>query len=360
MLGAWNFIYKFKYMAFIESEKENLTEKPRDRRRIWPWFLTVILIFSAIIGLMFYKAGFTFSQINVDSSGDVALLPNLKDAPKIEKDADRINILLLGLRGAQDENGGLLTDTMMILSFKKSSGQAAMISIPRDLYVNMPVLADKKAEPLKEKINFAYALGEETKTGLGLAFSKAVVSNVTGLFIDYTLSVDFTAFREIVDILGGVDVYLEKPFTETSQFAQEILLDLPAGKNHLDGNTALYFVRSRYSTSDFDRARRQQKVILAVKEKAMSLGVLLNPVKIFGLLDTLGRHVKTDMSAGQINELIGFIAGLDAKKISQKVFDTTPEGLLYHTTSDKGLYILLPVGDNYDKMREASKNIFSQ
>ncbi len=329
------------------------------KRRIWPWFFIVVIILAAIVGTMFYKAGFTFSQMNINGNGEVAFLPDAADAPKIEKDSDRINVLLLGLRGVEDDNGGLLTDTMMVLSLKKSTGQAAMISIPRDLYVKMPVLAGKKTEALKEKINFAYALGEETKSGLGLAFSKAAVSNVTGLYINHVISVDFTAFKEVVDILGGVDVYLEKPFKETSQFAQEILLELPEGKNHLDGQTALYFVRSRFSTSDFDRARRQQKVLLAVKDKAFSLGVLLNPVKIFELLGTLGRHVKTDMGVSEMNNLISLINGLDIKKINQKVFDTTPEGLLHQTTSDNGLYILLPVGENYEKIREVSKNIFN-
>jgi len=301
-----------------------------------------------MVGAVFYKAGFTFSQINVNGSGDIAFLPDAKDAPKIEQDPDRVNILLLGLRGADDDNGGLLTDTMMVLSLKKSTGQAAMISVPRDLYVKMPVLAGEKSEPIREKINFAYAFGEETKAGMGLAFSKAAISNVTGLYIDHVISVDFIAFKDLIDILGGVDVYLGKPFKETSQFAQEILLELPQGPNHLDGKTALYFVRSRFSTSDFDRAHRQQQVLLAVKEKALSLGVLLNPVKIFEILDSLGRHVRTDIGISQINGLISLARNINSGEIDQKVFDTTPVGLLYHTTSDKGTYILLPVGDNFD------------
>jgi len=357
------FNFWFKKLIAMEKQFDELNnvkdQAKRKHRRIWPWFFIVVLVLATIVGMMVYKAGFTFSQMNVNGSNGVEILPDASDAPKIEKDPDRINILLLGLRGVGDDNGGLLTDTMMILSLKKSTGQAAMISVPRDLYVKMPVLAGKKTEPIKEKINFAYALGEETKSGLGLVFSKAVVSNVTGLFIDYAASVDFTAFKEVVDILGGVDIYLDKPFAETSQFAKEILLELPAGKNHLDGNTALYFVRSRFSTSDFDRARRQQKVLLAVKEKALSLGVLLNPVKIFELLGTLGRHVKTDMGVSEMNDLLNLANNLDIKKINQKVFDATPEGLLYQTTSEKGLYILLPVGENFDKIREASKNIFN-
>jgi LCP family protein required for cell wall assembly len=292
-------------------------------------------------------------------SGDEgALLPISEDWPQPEKDPDRTNILLLGLRGAGDDNGGLLTDTIILLSVKKSTNQVAMISIPRDLYVVMPQAPGQK-NILKEKINFAYALGEERKAGGGLVYSKAVVSRVTNLYIDYAISADFTAFREIVDILGGIDVTLEAPFSEKAQFAKEFIVDLPAGENHLDGETALFFVRSRYSTSDFDRARRQQQVLMAIKNKALSLGILLNPVKVIELLNSLGRHVKTDMQLGEINDFISIAGKINSENIRRTVFDNAPEGLLYASTTEKGAYILLPVGDNFEKIQAACKNIFN-
>lgn len=342
---------------FEKINEKHLKEKPRKKRRFWLWFFISLLILAAAVGTFFYKAGFTFSQMNVNQGGGI--LPISEDAPKIEKDPDRINILLLGLRGPDDPNGGLLTDTMMILSIKQSTGQVAMISIPRDLYVKMPVESNKNSsQAIKEKINFAYALGEEKMQGGGLIYSKVAVQAVTGLFIDHVVSVDFLAFKDVVDILGGVDVTLDKPFIETTQFAKEILLELPAGKNHLDGNMALYFVRSRYSTNDFDRARRQQQVLLAMKEKALSLGILLNPVKIFELLDSMSKHVRTDMPLGDLNYMISLSKNLNFKNIKGKVFDTTPDGLLYATTNEKGAYILLPQGDNFDKIRETCRNIF--
>lgn len=340
-----------------KTEEQFSQERPK-KRRIWLWFFIIILIFVALIGTVFYKAGFTFSQMNVGNSSLGGILPISEDAPKTEKDSDRINILLLGLRGVDDPNGGLLTDTIILLSIQKSTNKVAMISIPRDLYIKMPILSDQKTPAIKEKINFAYALGEEKKRDAGLAFSKVAVEDVTGLYIDYAVSVDFEAFKEIVDILGGIDIYLEKPFSETTQFSKDILLELPAGKNHLDGEKTLFFVRSRYSTNDFDRARRQQQILLAIKEKATSLGVLLNPIKIFELFSSFGRHIRTDMSFGDINSLISLANSLNPESIIGKVFDTSEQGLLYASTSDSGAYILLPVGDNFDKMREGCKNIF--
>ena len=86
---------------------------------------------------------------------------------------------------------------------------------------------------------------------------------------------------------------------------------------------------------------------------------MLNPVKIFELLDVLGRHVKTDIGMGELNNLIGLEKEFNLKNVRQKVFDTSPEGLLYAATSDKGAYILLPVGENFEKIQEACKNIFN-
>lgn len=328
-------------------------QKPEKKRRKWPWIF-ILLILTAAIGSLFYKTGFIFSQMQTDNEG--AVLPISEDWPEPEIDPDRTNILLLGLRGAGDDNGGLLTDTIILLSIKKSTSQVAMISIPRDLYVVMPQAPGQK-NILKEKINFAYALGEERKAGGGIVYSKAVVSRLTNLYIDYAISADFEAFKEIVDILGGIDVNLEAPFSEKTQFAKEFIVDLPAGKNHLDGDTALFFVRARYSTSDFDRARRQQKVLMAIKNKAFSLGIMLNPAKVFEILNSLGRHVKTDMKIGEINSFISMAGKIDSN-IRQKVFDNGPEGLLYSSTTEKGAYILLPVGDNFDRIQETCRDIF--
>jgi len=366
----------------IENQRE--LEKPK-KRRFWLWFFIVIFILAAAAGTLFYKASFTFSQINSKNQGG-GVLPISEDAPKIEKDPDRINILLLGLRGPEDPNGGLLTDTMMVLSIKQSTGQVAMISIPRDLFIKMPTEPGKNSsQAIKEKINFAYALGEEKMRSGGLVYSKVAVQSVTGLWIDHVVSIDFLAFKDIVDILGGVDIHLSKPFIEDQQWVesgdagpssaffiktetattsagviqkQKWVFEIPAGTSHLDGNTALYYARARYSSNDFNRVQRQQQILLAMKDKAMSLGILLNPVKIFELLDTMGKNVRTDMGLGEINNMIGLSKNLNFKNIKSKVFDTTSAGLLYATTSEKGAYILLPQGDNFDKIREVCKNIF--
>lgn len=339
---------------------DNQKSSPRPKKRRWlSWLFLFVLMFAVGVGILFYKTGFTFSQININNQDFNGLLPVSESQPLPSKDPARLNILLLGYRGEGDSNGGLLTDSIMIVSIKKSTGQVALISIPRDLYVEMPKTNAKlNYKPIREKINFAFALGEEVKRGAGPIFSKNAVSKVTGLYIDNVIAVNFNAFREIVDLLGGIDIYLDKPFTENEQFSGEFLIDLPAGKNHLNSSSTLYFVRSRYTTSDFDRARRQQLVLMAIRDKALSLGVLGNPVKIYQILDSIGRNIRTDVGIDEAKGLLDFARNIDQKEVIHKVFDTTPAGLLYSSKSDIGAYILLPVGDNYSKIQEAVKNIF--
>ncbi len=353
---------------------------PRQRRWFFGAWISLLIAALVVVGFsLIYKTGFTFSQIQVEKQ-PAGLLPISEGTPG--PDSDRLNILLLGLRGESDPNGGLLTDSIMILSLKKSTNQVAIISIPRDLYVAMP------GEDYKEKINFAYALGYEKRGDAGaLLYSKTAVSKATGLYIDHAVSVDHIAFKEVIDALGGIDIYLEKPFIENQQWVaggdigspsgffyiesenatssagavkkQRWVFKIPAGASHLDGDAALYYVRARYSSSDFDRVRRQQQVLLAMKEKALSLNFLTNPVKIYNVLDSLGKNIRTDASMSEIRNLIALIPQISDQNIIHKVFDTTPEGLLYSSKSSAGAYILLPVSDNFEKIQETCKNIFN-
>lgn len=335
-----------------ENLKTEFIERPKSkwRRLIFTfWIFALVIILIGLGGTLVWKTSFTYSQIKTGNEGGI--LPFSESTP--QPDPSRLNILVLGLRGEEDPNGGLLTDSLILISVDKKSGQVALISIPRDLYVKMP------GEDYREKINFAYALGFEKKGATGaLLYSKTAVSKVTGLYINYALAVNHEAFREIVDILGGIDIVLDKPFREDQQFSKEMIIDLPAGLNHLNGTTTLYFVRSRFTTSDFDRARRQQQVLLAIKDKAFSLGVLSNPVKVFQILNSLGRNVRTDMPISQIKDLIVLVQKFDDQKVIHKVFDTTPEGLLYESKTEAGAYILLPQGDDFKKIQEVCQRIF--
>jgi len=331
------------------------------KKHIWLW---IILFLVGFFTFFFFKTSFTISRV-IDWANTAQILPFGNDLPKLpEKDPNRLNILLLGIRGLEDQGEGkLLSDTMILLSIKKDDGQVALISMPRDIYLR--IWCSKE----KQKINFAYAQG-------GLDCAKKTVSNLTGLYVNYAVSANFDAFKEIINILGGISLYLEKPFEEDFQWAKEgqeqnehwfikeingeekWVFHLPQGKNILDSQTALYYVRSRYSTNDFDRMRRQQQVLIAIKEKILSLGVLVNPIKIYELLDILGKNIRTDMGLSDIKNLVNLIPRLDTSHIKRRIFDISPEGLLEHTFINEE-YVLLPVGDNFEKIREVCQNIFN-
>jgi anionic cell wall polymer biosynthesis LytR-Cps2A-Psr (LCP) family protein len=165
---------------------------------------------------------------------------------------------------------------------------------------------------------------------------------------------DFEAFKKIIDTLGGIDIYLAKPFKESTQWGYEF--SLPAGNNHLSGEQALYYVRSRFSTSDFDRARRQQEVIVAIKNKALSLGFLTNPLKINSLLSDLKNNIRTDFQIWDLNDILTLAKSFNPKQ-SVKNYIISTENLVYETHTTNGEYILLPKEANYTGIKDVFKNI---
>lgn len=334
--------------------------------------ILLVIVFAVFLigGYFLYHTGATFDKITGENNSlfksIVRMLPlgdNFQILP-VENEGtspideirsgnlDRLNILLLGYRGVDDPNGGLLTDTMMVVSLKPKTNEVALISVPRDLYVKMPNSSDKA------KINEAYAYGMKNGNWQNaLSYSKQSIEDVTGLDIHYVASIDFEAFKEIIDTLGGITVTLDEPFSEQNQFMEGSIY-VPAGTSTLSGDRALLFARARFSSSDFDRAKRQQKVLMGIKEKALSLGILSNPVKIVSILDSLGNHVRTDAELWEIKELAELFRNVSASNIKQKVFDTSEKGLLYQSHSSGGAYILLPEGGTYDKIHEACRDIF--
>ncbi|MDP1620436.1 MAG: LCP family protein, partial [bacterium] len=216
-------------------------------------------------------------------------------------------------------------------------------------------------------------------------------------------------FKQLIDAVGGIEVTLSQPFDESLQFNQEHVCDsffniptgnvenktvkyfsktlqayttrivatyplcnapqdtlecggnfkLPAGKQTLNGDQALCFARSRYATSDFERAKRQQEIIQLVKDRLMSAGTLTDFSKVNGILDSLGDNVKTDMKSWEMKKMYEIYSGMVNPQIYRRVLENSEEGLLYNPPQGDAGYILLPIGDNYDKIRDMAKNIFT-
>jgi len=300
--------------------------------------LRYIIVLVVIAGGLFYLSAVAhqIDILNPFSTNNTHLLPITTPNPDYvlpAEDSNRLDILILGIRGADDPdatNGGpLLTDSIQVFSYDKTTKKSSLISIPRDLFV---IIHDQK----KDKINSAYEYGLSHSSN-GLQFIKEKFSQITGVYIDQVVVFDFTSFKEIVDALGGVDVTLTAPFSEAQQWGASF--SLPMGINHLDGQTALYYARSRYSSSDFDRSRRQQQIMFAIKDKLLQLNFLSDPVKSFSILTLVRNDIKTDIGIWNISELLSMANQVKMDQIKKSVISTNN---LLIESKDNGAYILLP------------------
>ena len=261
--------------------------------------------------------------------------PNQQIAsPKGWDGKERVNILVMGIDQREGENElGYRTDTMIVVTVDPLTKQAGMLSVPRDTWVNIPGFETNR-------INVANDLGDRYKfPGGGSALAKKTVENFLGITIHFTARVNFTAFENIVDRIGGVEVDVAEDIYDdkypTSNYGEEVF-QLSKGKQLLDGATALKFARTRHNlkNGDFDRARHQQQVILAVREKLKSptvLASLLTQAPM--LLEELSSSVKTDMTLDQMQQLAVLATQLSKDNIKSAVLDQsytdyikTPQG----------------------------------
>jgi LCP family protein required for cell wall assembly len=288
----------------------------------------------------------------------IALVQAKSDEPgsvgwKIKHD-ERINILFLGY-GGPGHDGAYLTDSIMLLSIRPGTREAIMISVPRDLWVKIPALPGNGF--MMGKLNSAYAIGTDhdnfpnvrsewkTSTGGG-DLAAATVSQLTGQPIDYWVGVDFKAFRDVVNALDGVRVdvptALDDPYFPAGESTGMMRIHFDAGWQQFDGERALEYSRSRETTSDFDRSRRQQLVMLAVRQRVFSLNAI---PRMLSLLGALQDNVRTNLRPGDMQQLADLAGKIKDQDIRRVAIDTS--NLLRSGTSSNGQYILEPLDPTY-------------
>ena len=352
------------------NEKDKLPKIPKKKIKSISKLITYILIIFIILLIFFGVDIITSGENLAQTLGNVGLWGQIKhligsEDKKLDgEDEDRINILLLGMGGIEHE-GPYLTDTMILASFKPSTKQVALISIPRDLTVPIPGYGWRK-------INNANSIGEVNNPGAGGELAKQVISQVFNIPIHYYVRIDFAGFKKIVDDLGGVtieventldDEYYPVPGKETATTTERYEhLYIEAGKTQMDGELALKYVRSRQAKgiegSDFARSKRQQQVLTAVKEKGLSFGTLANPYKVSRIMDTLAQHLSTDLEVWEIIRLFNLGKDVDQESFIHRVFDDSPTGLLYSALTEEGAFILQPKAGDFSELQLVVKNIF--
>lgn len=328
----------------------------------------LIILFLLVFGRLLYTAATYLPVLYqlVSKPGEIVI-------KKVKPHPTTVNLLLLGIGGGTHD-GPNLTDTIIFASIDEAKNKITLVSIPRDLWV--PELA--------AKVNTAYAYGEEKEKGGGLKLSKAVITKILNQPIDYGFRIDFAGFTKSVDLIGGMDINVDRMLddyeypiegkeddpcghkeeelealaTSSAQLeafpCRYVHFHVDPGLQHMDGETALRYVRSRHAMgvegTDFARSQRQAKVITAFRNKVLSAETLLNPIKIMSLYDTMQANIDTDVPKDSFDDFIKLFQKMKGAKIQSMVLDlgdesTNRPGLLAvptDATEYKNQWALIP------------------
>jgi LCP family protein required for cell wall assembly len=350
--------------------------KSGKKRRFVPKFVTwrrVLLTFLIIILGIGGWLGFKFVY-NLSKTFHGGLFSVLSSTKLKGEDVGRVNILVAG-NSADDvgHNGGKLTDSIMVLSLDTKNKSAYMMSIPRDLYVDIPGNGHAK-------INEAYVDGENDKFSEdgyfpgGMGLLQQVVEQNFDINLNYYALVNYTAMRDMVNAVGGID-YTVKSVDKRGLYDPSIdyttrgpLVKLTNGTHTLNGQQALNLARARgdaygsygFPAADFDRTNNQRQELLALKSKVTSTGVLANPARISSVFDAIGNNVKTDFTLGEVRRAydiskdIGSIQSIGLNNVHGK-------NLLESYATPLGQSALIPAAglDDFSDIQDAIKQLTS-
>lgn len=304
-------------------------------RRLASRGLAVSLVLMITLGgLLFSQSYLKLHKVFRGSTGTAAALQaDVKPELLRGEGRGRVNILLLG-RGGGKHDAPDLTDTIMIASVDPVNHTTALLSVPRDMWVHVGDHGVMKLNAAWETGVWDY-LGKKT---IGSTDPKAVragfdlvdqtVSDILGVSIDYNVLVDFQAFQQAVDTVGGVDINVPTDLVDpTMAWENNNNPTLAtAGQQTFDGKHALIYARSRETTSDYARAERQRALLVALKAKVKTVGTLSNPLKISGLMSALGDNVQSDLSLSNANRLYSILKNVKDSDVSSVGLTDTSDG----------------------------------
>ncbi len=332
-------------------------KKKVNQKKIFVSIISIIIIILIILLCSHFFAEKTGIQLSITD-----VFKPIKDDPQLKKDSSGkyTNALLVGIDTRENNPGLQNTDTIILLSYNHESHQALLFSIPRDFFVEVP------DQGRYTKINGIYAIGEMKEKGYGLEHLKQVVEEITNQEIQYYGMVNLSGFVDLIDTIGGIDVDVENSFTDYQYPLEDEehryqVVSFKKGMQSMDGITAIRFVRSRLSMdnnegSDFARARRQQKVIIGLKDKILSSETLLNPQKALGILSIIEDNI--DYSEFTNEEIQAVIKILKQENLKTYSFVLDPSLARFNLITDRGLaldaYVIGPIAglSNYEEIHE--------
>jgi LCP family protein required for cell wall assembly len=342
--------------------------------------IVIAVVLAAVVGVGVFGYGVLDGLAHIFHTNVPSVIGSLvqgKGGSKIESNqianGQRINIALYGY-GGPGHDGAYLSDSILIVSIQPhSSGapQVAEISIPRDWYVPIFNAAGRKVD--EGRINQAYSDGmlygdggvPAGQTDAGGAMADAALSHLLGIPIAYFVGVDFTAFQQAVDAVGGIDIDVPTGFTDdhypacAADTCPYMTIHFNAGKQHMSGTVSLEYARSRYGNngqgSDFARSRRQQQILVALKQKVLSIGGIGD---LPSLLAALGNNVDTNMTIDDAEAVYDLVKGVNSTAILHVSLDDT--NFLYECgyPANCGAAYLFAHNSSYTTIAHFIQNVF--
>jgi len=301
----------------------------------WKWLRRGVLIVMTVLvicgGLLWHRAA------------DFSRAISGQDVFSTQLGSGRVSMVFLGF-GGPGHDGAYLSDSLLVVTYDPASGKSAMISVPRDLWVQIPPNSGQYA-----KLNTAFAYGvAQSGFAVGGALAANKVTDILGLNVPYWLSLDFTGFEQLVDRLGGLDVNVPDDFVATLSPTYTGGQVFRHGLQHMDGTRALLFARARYCTpaieaSDFARSARQEILLRALFAKVRSPGGWFAAP---GVMDDLQSRVKTDLS---LRDLATIFTHFDIDHAAR--IGLTNQNVLTDVVANDGQDILLPRGGDWNAIR---------
>src|SRR5437016_8581299 len=327
-------------------------QRPRRRRKGCLITSLVVLLLVCIIGVLTIST----AQRVLAFGSAISTQSPLSTQTSYMGSGDRVNLLVMGF-GGSGHDGAYLTDSMLVMSLLPQSHHTTLISVPRDLWVQIPPGSGQY-----HKINAAYEYGSNNnaKPADGGNAAAAKISLVTGLDVKYWLTINFQGFREFIDSIGGIDVYVPDSFTANYPANDDpninpnwIKVHFSKGMQHMNGETAIRYARARYvldnpaEGSDFARSARQQIMIKPALSKVKQISTWPS---LYNALTALQRTIYTNLSMA---DLMQFALKMDLNSAHR--VGLSNQNVLVDDTASDGEAILAPANGNWQAIKDYVK-----
>lgn len=346
-------------------EKPQKPKKPKQKKS---WGKRIAKTFGLLLLVSVLALGGRFAYNIAKATGSnnpFAVLGALQRAP-LKNDNGRVNVLVAGNSADDTGHGGAnLTDSIMILSMDTKKKTAMMLSIPRDMWVEVPGNGHSK-------INAAYTYG-------GMDTLKSVIEDNLDVPIHYTVLVNYTAFKDLVDAVGGITITIDSSdkrgiFDSSLDWTSRTccaLAKYPNGPVTLNGKQALNLARARgegygsygFPQADFTRTEHQRQMLLAIRAKVMKSSTLANPVKVVSIMEAIGDNVTTDIKTNEIQSMFSYAKEIDASKIDSYNINTLAgdDKTMLQSYNADGQSALIPTAgiDDYSEIAAQIQKLFT-